>query len=115
MSKPTRLDRLRAIERALAKSEDQTAAIDAALEETRRELALERAAQKTLTPRDIFAATQGAARQDAPEASARALLALRDLLASFLDATNTGCPESMKAMSIDQTRLLNQLHLAVGL
>ena len=43
MSKPTHLDRLRAIERALAKSEDQTAAIDAALEETRKAIALERA------------------------------------------------------------------------
>ena len=46
MSKPTRLDRLRAIERALVKSEDQTAAIDAALEETRKEIALERLARK---------------------------------------------------------------------
>ena len=48
MSKLTRLDRLRAIERALVKSEDQTAAIDAALEETREEIALERMAQQTL-------------------------------------------------------------------
>jgi len=43
------------------------------------------------------------------------LLALRDLLVQFLDATDTECPESMKAMSITQARLLNQLHLAVGL
>jgi hypothetical protein len=43
------------------------------------------------------------------------LIALRDLLVAFLDATGKGCPESMKAMSIDQARLLNQLHLAVGL
>ena len=43
------------------------------------------------------------------------LLALRDLVVGFLDATDKGCPESMKTMSIDQTRLLNQLHLAVGL
>ena len=46
MSKPTRLDRLRAIERLLLKSDDQTVAIDAALEETRKEIALERASQK---------------------------------------------------------------------
>lgn len=68
-----------------------------------------------MTPREIFAATQEAARQSPPSAEGHALMAMRDLLASFLDATNTGCPESMKAMSIDQTRLLNQLHLAVGL
>ena len=43
------------------------------------------------------------------------LLALRDLLVSFLEATDKDCPESMKAMSIEQVRLLNQLHLAVGL
>ncbi len=43
------------------------------------------------------------------------LLALRDLLVRFLDTTDKDCPESMKAMSIDQIRLLNQLHLAVGL
>ena len=43
------------------------------------------------------------------------LLALRDLLVSFLDATDKECPESLKAMSITQARLLNQLHLAVGL
>lgn len=68
-----------------------------------------------MTPREIFAATQEAAQQSPPNAEGRALIAMRDLLTSFLDATNTGCPESMKAMSIDQTRLLNQLHLAVGL
>jgi len=43
------------------------------------------------------------------------LLALRDLVVGFLDATDKGCPESMKSMSIEQARLLNQLHLAVGL
>ena len=47
--------------------------------------------------------------------SDRALLAIHDLLVRFLDATDKGCPESMKAMSIDQARLLNQLHLAAGL
>jgi hypothetical protein len=40
---------------------------------------------------------------------------MRALLVGFLDATDKGCPESMKAMSIDQICLLNQLHLAVGL
>jgi len=43
------------------------------------------------------------------------LIALRDLVVSFLEETDQGCPESMKAMSITQARLLNQLHLAVGL
>jgi hypothetical protein len=46
VSKPTRLERLRAIERALTRSEDETAAVDAALKETREEIALERLAQK---------------------------------------------------------------------
>ena len=68
-----------------------------------------------MSPREIWKALQEAARRDQPNGSDRELLALRDLLVSFLDATNTGCPESMKAMSIDQIRLLNQLHLAVGL
>jgi hypothetical protein len=68
-----------------------------------------------MTPREIFAAAQGAALKDAPSASDRALLAMHDLLVHFLDATDKGCPESMKSMSIDQIRLLNQLHLAVGL
>ena len=68
-----------------------------------------------MTPREIRAALTTL--QEAAELSTSdcALIALRDLLVSFLNATNTGCPESMKAMSIDQTRLLNQLHLAVGL
>jgi hypothetical protein len=68
-----------------------------------------------MTPRQIFAAMQDATRQDQPSAEGRALIALRDLLVSFLDATDKGYPDSMKAMSIDQVRLLNQLHLAVGL
>ena len=68
-----------------------------------------------LTPRDILAATQGVMIRGARSDSDRALLALHDLLVHFLDATDKGCPESMKAMSIDQVRLLNQLHLAVGL
>ena len=68
-----------------------------------------------MIPREIFAAAQEAARRAQPSEADRALIALRDLLASFLDATNTGCPESLKAMSIDQARLLNQMHLAVGL
>jgi hypothetical protein len=66
-----------------------------------------------VTPREIHAATREAAQRDQPSASDRALLALRTLLVSFLDATDKG--ESMKAMSIDEIRLLNQLHLAVGL
>jgi len=79
-----------------------------------------------MTPRDILAVTQGAMIRSAPgprdcaaraepSESDRALLAMHDLLVRFLDATDKGCPESMKAMSIDQARLLNQLHLAVGL
>jgi hypothetical protein len=47
--------------------------------------------------------------------SDRALLATHDLIVTFLDATDAGCPESMKALSIDQVNLLNKLHLAVGL
>ena len=71
-----------------------------------------------MTSREILMATQiaiqEAARRGQPTAEGRALIALRDLLVSFLDATKD-CPESMKTMSIDQARLLNQLHLAVGL
>ena len=68
-----------------------------------------------MTPREILAATQGAMLRAERSESDRALLAMHDLLVRFLDATDKGCPESMKAMSIDQARLLNQLHLAVGL
>lgn len=68
-----------------------------------------------MTTREIFSTTQGAALRSDPSESDRALLAMRDLVVLFLDATDKGCPESMKAMSIDQARLLNQLHLAVGL
>ncbi len=71
-----------------------------------------------MTPREISTATkvasQEAARRGQPTAEGRALIALRDLLVSFIDATDKGCPESIKAMSIDQVRILNQLHLAVG-
>ena len=66
-------------------------------------------------PRDIHWTAQQASQSNQPTASDCALLALSDLLIRFLAATDTGCPESMKAMSIDQIRLLNQLHLAVGL
>lgn len=71
-----------------------------------------------MTGREIAAAAREAAqRAERREcaASDQALIALRDLLASFLDATDRGYPDSLKAMSIDQVRLLNQLHLAVGL
>lgn len=68
-----------------------------------------------MTPREIFTASQDAANKDAPTASDQALIAMRGLLVNFLDATDKGYPESMKSMSIDQLRLLNQLHLAVGL
>jgi len=68
-----------------------------------------------MTAREIWAAMQQAALRDQPSTSDRALLALRDLLVGFLDATDKGYPDSMKEMSIDQVRLLNQLHLAVGL
>jgi hypothetical protein len=68
-----------------------------------------------MTPRDILAATQGAMIRAEPSESDCALRAMHDLLVRFLDATDKGCPESMKAMSIDQIRLLNQMHMAVGL
>lgn len=68
-----------------------------------------------MTPREISVAAYEAERNAQPTPSDRALLAMRRLLTEFLDATDTGCPESMKAMSIDQVRLLNQLHIAVGL
>jgi len=68
-----------------------------------------------MTLREILAATQGAMIHAERSESERALLALRDLVVDFLDATDKGCPDSMKAMSIDQARLINQLHLAVGL
>lgn len=70
-----------------------------------------------MTPREIWTAMQQAALRDRPSASDRALLALRDLLVRFIDATDgpSGCPASIKAMSIDQLRFFNQLHLAVGL
>jgi hypothetical protein len=68
-----------------------------------------------MTAREILAASREAAGNKQQDASDRALIALRDLLISFLDATDKGCPDSMKTMSIDQIRLLNQLHLAVGL
>jgi hypothetical protein len=67
-----------------------------------------------VTAREIAQAMKGAALHDVPTASDRALLALRDLVDRFLAETDEGCPESMKAMSIGQVRLLNQLHLAVG-
>ena len=68
-----------------------------------------------MTPREILAATQGAMLRAERNESDRALLAMHDLLVRFLDATDKGCPESMKVMSIDQIRILNKLHLAVGL
>ena len=68
-----------------------------------------------MTSREILAATQGAMLRAERSESDRALLAMHDLLVRFLEATDKGCPESMKAMSIDQARLLNQLHLAVVL
>ena len=68
-----------------------------------------------MTPREIFAAAQDAASKDAPTTADQALIAMRKLLVSFVDATDKGCPESMKSMSIDQLRLLNQLSMAVGL
>lgn len=68
-----------------------------------------------MTPREILAATQGVMLRAERSDSERALLAMHNLLVSFLDATDKGCPESMKSMSIEQARLLNQMHLAVGL
>ena len=68
-----------------------------------------------MTTREILSATQGAMLRTDRTESDRALLAMHALVVQFLDATNAGYPASMKAMSIDQVRLLNQLHLAVGL
>ena len=68
-----------------------------------------------MNAREIHTTAQEAASCTVPSPEGKALVALRDLLVHFLDATDTGCPESMKAMSIDQVRLLNQMHLAVGL
>ena len=68
-----------------------------------------------MTAREILAAVQIATQREQPSAEDRALMALRDLLVDFLNETDKGYPDSMKAMSIDQIRLLNQLHLAVGL
>jgi len=73
-----------------------------------------------MKPRDIFAAIAQiqARREERPNERVgyeQELLALRDLLVNFLEATNKDCPESMKSMSISQVRILNQLHLAVGL
>ena len=67
-----------------------------------------------MTAREIAAAVHEAAQRAEPATSDHALVALRDLLASFIDATDKGYPDSMKAMSIDQVRILNQMHLAVG-
>lgn len=68
-----------------------------------------------MSTQEIWNAMQQAALRDRPGAQDRALLELRDLLVRFIDATDKGCPESMKAMSMDQIHLLNKLHLAVGL
>ena len=73
-----------------------------------------------MTAREIYAAIAAIEdrRHDRPHEGVgyeHELIALRDLVVSFLDATDKECPESMKAMSITQARLLNQLHLAVGL
>jgi hypothetical protein len=68
-----------------------------------------------MAPREILRATQGVMLRPERGESDLALIALHNLLVNFLDATDQGCPESMKAMSIDQARLLNHLHLAVGL
>ena len=68
-----------------------------------------------MTPREIFNAMQKAALRDQPTASDRALLALRALLVSFINATNSPGSISMRSMSVDQIRLLNQIDLAVGL
>ena len=73
-----------------------------------------------MTAREICAAIAAIEdrRRDRPHESVgyeQELLALRDLVVRFIDSTDKECPESMKAMSITQVRLLNQLHLAVGL
>ncbi len=69
-----------------------------------------------MTPRQIHAATQAIATADPPSPEGAALIELRALVVGFIDATeHPDAADSMKAMSIDQVRLLNQLHLAVGL
>ena len=67
-----------------------------------------------MTSREIYAAIHVAALCVEPNTSDRALIAMRDLIVEFIDATAKGPPDSMRAMTIDQIRLLNQLHLAVG-
>lgn len=68
-----------------------------------------------MTPREILRTTQGVMLHTERSESDKALLAMHNLLVSFLDATDKDYPDSMKAMSSDQIRLLNHLHLAVGL
>lgn len=67
---------------------------------------------RTMTPREIHAAVQDVA-QNPWSRSDRALVALHDLLVHFIEASSNH-PSALKALSMDQIRFLNQLHLAVG-
>lgn len=71
-----------------------------------------------MNPREIWAALQRAALIDRPNETESALLGLRALVADFLKATGdttASGEQSMRHMSLDQIRSLNQLHVAVGL
>ena len=68
-----------------------------------------------MTTREIQTAVHESTLHEQRSTTDQALLALHALVVDFLNETDKGCPDSMKAMSIDQIRLINQLHLAVGL
>ena len=71
-----------------------------------------------MSPKEIRQALQAAAEAPVPSNSDRALVALRGLLTSFVAATEQADRDghgSMKAMSIEQVRVLNQLYIAAGL
>ena len=65
-----------------------------------------------MTPNEIWNEMQRTALCNRPGEAGVALLALRDLLVQFLEATDG---PSMQAMSSNQLRFLNQLHVAVDL
>ena len=68
-----------------------------------------------MTSREISAIAKAAADSAAPTPSDQALVAMRALLVEFIDATEKAGREAMQWMSIEQIRIFNQLHLAVGL
>ena len=71
-----------------------------------------------MSPKEIRQAMQAATSAAEPSTSDRALVALRGLLTGFVEATEQADRDghgSTKAMSIEQTRVLNQLYIAAGL